>query len=150
MASTLTHLVFHVVFSTKGRMPLIDSSLRTELDAFVGGIVRNLGGSLIAIGGMPDHTHLLVKLRAETSVAELVRVVKANSSRWVHGRHPKYQGFAWQAGYGAFSVSGSQVEVVRRYVRSQEDHHRTMSFLDEYRAFLKRHEIAFDERYLVD
>jgi REP element-mobilizing transposase RayT len=148
VAGTFTNLLYHVVFSTKDRQPLIHASLRAELDKYIGGILRNHGGILLEVGGMPDHTHLVAKLPADRSVAEMVRLIKANSSKWVNERIAPGSSFGWQGGYGAFSVSASQLEDVCGYVRRQEEHHRVRTFQEEFVAFLARHGIAHDERYL--
>jgi REP element-mobilizing transposase RayT len=150
MAGTFTNLLYHVVFSTKHREPLITSPIRRDLYAYMGGIVRGEGGSLLEIGGMPDHVHLVVRFRAEPSVATMVKTVKAKSSGWLN-QHPKRPGrFYWQTGYGAFTVSVSQLAVVMKYVQTQETHHRRKSFREEFCALLDRHGIEYDERYLWD
>jgi putative transposase len=149
MASTFTNLLYHIVFSTKHREPLITTVVRPELYRYLGGIVRGEGGTLLEMGGMPDHIHLVTKFKADTSVAQMLRTIKAGSSKWANER-PGALRFGWQAGYAAFSVSESQVASVIEYVRSQEQHHRKMSFQEEYVALLKRHGIDYDERYLWD
>ena len=149
MAATYTNLLYHIIFSTKGRRPLITPTLRIEMDKYIGGVVRN-PGVLLEAGGMPDHTHLVAMLRADTSVAEMIRLVKSNSSKWTNVRGIIHEPFAWQSGYGAFSVSASQLEGVRKYVRGQEEHHRKRTFQEEFREFLERHGIEYDERYLWD
>lgn len=148
MAHTFTNLLTHVVFSTKERRPAIDAELMPRLFAYLGGIVRELGGKALAIGGVADHVHLLVVLPATLPIEEALRVMKANSSRWVHEKWPQRTAFAWQRGYGAFSVSRSQVSAVCRYIVQQEEHHRKTSFRDEFLALLKRHGVEFDPEYL--
>ncbi len=148
MAQTLTNLLFHVVFSTKDRLPLIDAELKPDLLAYIGGIVRELGGKLLAANGTADHVHLLLRLPPRLALADAVRVVKTNSSRWVHQSRALRRRFQWQAGYGAFSVSQSNVPEVVRYIRNQEQHHRRVSFQEELLAFLKRHGIEYDEQYI--
>ena len=148
MAHTYTHLLVHVVFGTEERAPLIAPELRGELFAYMGGTLREMGTVLLAMNGVPDHVHMLVSVPASLAVADLVRAVKANSSRWIHERWPERRKFAWQQGYGAFSVSESATAQVERYISEQEQHHRTLSFEDEFRALLSKHNIAFDERYL--
>jgi putative transposase len=148
MAATLTNLLYHVIFSTKDREPLIRSTFRDELEKYIAGIVRNEGGILLDVGGMPDHLHLVARFRPDRSVAEMVRLIKANSSKWINERFGGAGRFAWQSGYGAFSVSQSQLEALQEYVRHQEEHHRTRSFQDEYREFLSRHGIVCDEQYI--
>jgi putative transposase len=150
MASTFTNLLYHVVFSTKHREPLITEVLRPELHQYIGGIIRDERGVLLEAGGIPDHIHLVAKFRADVSVAEMLRRIKANSSRWANEREHPAGRFAWQVGYGAFSVSESQVGEVIAYVRRQAEHHRTMTFQEEFLKFLRRHGIEFDERYLWD
>jgi REP element-mobilizing transposase RayT len=148
MAHTYTHLLIHVVFGTEERAPLIAHEMRGELYAYMGGTIREMGAVLLAMNSMPDHVHMLVSVPASLAVANLVRAAKANSSRWIHQRWPERLKFAWQQGYGAFSVSESATSQVERYIRTQEEHHRTLSFEDEFRELLKKHNIAFDERYL--
>ena len=116
--------------------------------AYLGGIVRSLNGVALTVTGVPDHVHLLISLRATISIADAMRVVKANSSTGGHARWPEKRPFAWQDGYGAFSVSRSNAEAVTAYIARQEEHHRTVSFQEEFVAFLKRHEIEYDERYI--
>lgn len=140
----------HLIFSTKGRAPLIDDELRPRLFAYIGGVLRSEGCTLVAAGGMPDHVHLLVALDRKISIAEAMRLVKANSSRWIHDEFPALSGFAWQVGYGVFSVSASHVERVENYLSRQAEHHRAMTFQEEFVAFLRRHDVAYDERYLWD
>jgi REP element-mobilizing transposase RayT len=143
-------LYCHIIFSTKNREPLIARDLQPRLFAYVGGVLRDVRMALRAAGGMPDHVHLLASLTRESSVAEVVRLVKANSSGWVHKTFPALQGFAWQTGYGAFSVSASALPAVKHYLATQEEHHRTRTFQEEFVEFLKRHGIEYDERYLWD
>jgi putative transposase len=145
MASTLTNVLIHFVFSTKERAPLITSGLAPDLHRYIEGIIHNERGEPLAVGGMPDHVHILAKMRADQSISDFVRLVKTNSSRWAGER---VTGFAWQTGYGAFSVSESQSEVVRGYIQRQEKHHQVSSFQEEYRAFLSRHNVAYDEAYV--
>jgi REP element-mobilizing transposase RayT len=139
-----------MVFSTKNRVPLISPDLAPRLYGYIGGIVGNLGGSLVAAGGMPDHVHLIVSLGKTMSTADTVRTIKSNSSGWVHETFPRMGQFAWQTGYGAFAVSYSNLDDVKRYIAHQEDHHRVRTFQDEFRALLQRHNIEYDERYVWD
>jgi len=140
----------HLVFSTKARDPLIGPDWASRLYEYIGGTVRNKGSTLLAAGGMPGHVHLLLSLNKQASVADAVRDIKSNSSRWIHETFAHLRGFAWQAGYGAFSVSYSSLEEVRRYIADQPDHHRVRTFQEEFLAFLKRHHIEYDERYIWD
>ena len=144
MSHTFTQLLYHIVFGTQNREELIDPDLREVLYPFMAAIVREERCSLLAIGGMPDPMHLLVRARPNLSMSDLLRTVKANSSRWVHERSVTPRRFGWQEGYGAFSVSGSAAADVCRYIQNQEEHHRQRSFETEWITLLKRHGIEFD------
>ena len=148
MPHSYTSLLTHVIFSTKDRQPHLDTDIRGRVFAYMGGVVRELGGSALAINGPADHVHLLVGLPANVALADAMRVVKSNTSRWAHERWPQRKSFAWQSGYGAFSVSRSNVEEVERYIAGQEEHHRHVTFQEEFLAFLKRHGVPYDERYV--
>ena len=148
MAHTFTNLLTHVIFSTKDRRPLIQPEWRSDLHAYLGGIIRELGGKATAINGPADHVHLLVSAPAALSVAEMVRVLKTNSARWINRECGGKKGFAWQTGYGAFSVSQSNVPAVVKYIQEQVEHHRRVTFQEEYLEFLKRNRIEYDERFL--
>ena len=150
MASTFSNLLLHFIFSTKYRKPLIEESLREELYRYMGGILREQKGSLLEIGGMPDHVHLLAKLTPTIAVSDVLKLVKANSSKWVNERGNKWQRFQWQTGYAAFSVSESQTDVIRKYIQSQAKHHRAKTFREEYIEFLQRHNIPYDDRYVFE
>ena len=150
MAHTYTDLLFHVIFSTKDCAPLLDAKFKPRLFPYLGGIIRELGGSALLINGPSDHVHILVSLSAKTALSEIVGKVKANSSGWVHREFTEKQAFAWQTGYAAFSVSHSQKESVLDYIAKQEEHHRKMSFQEELVRFLKKHEVEYEERYLWD
>ncbi len=147
MASTLTNLLYHIVFSTKHRIPLITEDIQEPLYRYVGGIIRGEGGSQLEIGGTPDHVHILARFPARKSVSDMLRHIKASSSKWLNdkGREDR---FAWQEGYGAFSVSQSRVPAVRRYLENQEEHHRRWSFKQELISLLEKHGVEYDERYL--
>ena len=147
MAQTFTNLLTHIVFSTKDRVSSIGPELKADLHAYMGGIIRNLAGQAVIVNGMADHVHLLVWLPPTVAIAEALRVLKANSSRWVHERQGR-RTFAWQAGYGAFSVSHSNTSLVVKYIQEQEKHHRRISFQEEFLALLKKNNIAYDERYI--
>lgn len=148
MGSTHLSLHYHIVFGTKGREASIAAPWRGMLHAYLGGVVRGLGATPQEIGGMADHVHLLVGIKATHRLADLLREIKSESSRWVHETHG-VTGFAWQEGYGAFTVSASQREDVRRYIQNQEAHHRRRSFHEEYLELLKRSGVEFDERFLA-
>lgn len=150
MPTTYTNLLYHFVFSTKDRRPLIVPEIRDELYSYLGGIIRARRGVLLEIGGVEDHVYILAKFHADVSVAEILRLIKANSSKALNERPRQPVRFAWQRGYGAFTVSESQVASVRQYIRDQETHHKKRTFQDEFVAMLKKHRIDFDERYLWD
>jgi REP element-mobilizing transposase RayT len=133
----------HFVFSTSNRDPVLPADA-SKLFEYIGGILRAERCALLAAGGMPDHLHLLIRLNAQSSFAHLMSVVKARSSSWLKESNSGLDRFAWQAGYGAFSVSKSAVDEVTRYISRQADHHRTMSFKDEFIALLERHGVEYD------
>lgn len=137
-----------MIFSTKDRLPHLDAELRPRLHGYIGGILRELNAIPIAINGPADHLHLLLAMPPALALADAMRVTKTNASRWVHEQWPHRGGFAWQTGYGAFSVSQSSAAEVKTYIAKQEEHHRHVSFQEEFLAFLKRHGIAYDERYI--
>jgi putative transposase len=149
MATTFANLLYHLVFSTKNRLPTIGPEIREPLYAYMGGILRGEGGILLEIGGMPDHVHLLVKLKTDAAVALIVQKVKGKSSKWLNEKPDHAGRFEWQSGYGIFTVSASLAEKVRRYIRGQEEHHRRVSFRDELVSLLERNGIPYDERYLL-
>ncbi|HEY7544078.1 MAG TPA: IS200/IS605 family transposase [Blastocatellia bacterium] len=148
MAHTFTNLLTHVIFSSKNRAPCIRAELKPQLYAYMGGIIREMKGKALMIDGTADHIHLLISLPPALSIAETLRVMKTNSSRWVHETWPSHRDFAWQIGYGAFSVSKSNASAVLKYIASQEKHHQRMSFQEEFIALLKKHGIEYDERYI--
>lgn len=139
MPHTFTDLLFHAIFSTKGRAPLIVEEMRGDLLAYIGGVLRRIGGKALLINGVSDHVHMPVRLPADVSLAECLRLVKANSSKWVHEKWPERRDFAWQIGYAAFTVSLSQRDRVYQYIRDQEAHHRKQSFAEEMAALLAKY-----------
>jgi putative transposase len=148
MPQSLAKLLVHVIYSTKHREPVIEASIRPHLHAYLVGILDNLQCPSLQTGGTNDHVHTLFSLGRTITVSDVVEEVKKGSSKWM-----KTQGvpaFTWQAGYGAFSVSESQAETVVRYIQRQEEHHRCLSFQDEFRRFLQRYHISYDERYVWD
>src|SRR4051812_28485594 len=140
----------HCVFSTKERRPFIRAELRERLWPFLGGIARQNEMKAIEIGGMPDHVHVLLSLPSTISIAKALQVIKGGSSKWVHDTFPEHRQFGWQAKYGAFSVSVSQLEKTIAYIKNQENHHRKVTFQEEFLALLEKHRIAYDERYIWD
>jgi putative transposase len=147
MPSTHLSLNYHIVFSTKNREPILAASWRADLHAYLGGILRDLGGVAQEVGGVADHVHFLAALKATHCLADVLRDTKTGSSRWIHDTM-NIRSFAWQEGYGAVTVSPSDVPRVRRYIACQEEHHRKKTFQEEYREILLESGIPFDERYL--
>ena len=151
MPQSLARVVLHVVFSTKNREPfLTDADLRKRLHAYMAGVLQRIGCEPILVGGVEDHVHLLCNLSRTVTIAELVEEAKKSPSKWVKDQGPQYREFFWQSGYGAFSVSQSNVEKVRAYIATQEEHHRKVSFQDEFRALCRKHGVEIDERYAWD
>ena len=147
MASTYLSLHYHLVFSTRERMPMIDDALRSRLHEYLAGAVLGLKGHCRAVGGTTDHVHLLVGLGATHTLADFMRELKKASSKWVRETVPQ-PSFAWQEGYAAFTVSASGAEEVRTYIAHQKEHHRKRSFREELKSMLDKSGIAYDERYL--
>lgn len=147
---TFHRLTYHIVFGTRYRRKIILPAYQERLYEYMGGTIRGLKGHLVEIGGVEDHVHLLVNLPPVLSLSDAVRDIKANSSKWVDENDLTADVFEWQKGYGAFTVSYSNVEVVRKYIRNQKMHHRVRSFREEYIEFLRRHGIEFEERYLFE
>jgi putative transposase len=146
MPSTHTSLHYHLIFSTKDRLPLITDDWQEDLYGYLGGIVKNQGGIMLAVGGISDHVHLLVGLKTSHRLDFFMRELKASSSGWAHReKNPK---FAWQNGYGAFAVSATNLEKVRAYIRNQAAHHKGRPFQQEYVDILKKSGIEYDEKYL--
>jgi putative transposase len=150
MPSTFTNLLYHIVFSTKQREPLITEDFREELYKYIGGIIRAEGGILIEIGGIEDHIHLLAKIKPSVSISEMLNKIKANSSKWINENDKAPRRFQWQEGYAAFTVSESQAPHVREYIRNQEEHHQKTSFQEEFIAILEKHGVSYDPRYIWD
>lgn len=150
MGNSYARLVFHLVFSTKDRRPWLDFDWESRLHAYIGGIVRDYGGVLIKAGGMPDHMHLVFSLKPAVPLADVIRDIKAGSSRWIHDNVEDAKAFAWQSGYGVFSVGVADIERVCAYVEKQKAHHSKTTFEEEFRDILERAGIAYDPKYLFD
>jgi len=148
--STHHGVLIHVVFSTKLRRPLLADDWRDELFAYMGGTIKEQKAIILRSGGVEDHVHLLMKTHPSFAISDTIKFVKGNSSRWINQNHKVAGRFEWQRGYGAFSVSQSASDAVKRYIANQHEHHRKQSFRDEYLAILIRHQIDFDERYVFD
>lgn len=147
---SFTQLTYHIVYATKYRHPSIITDVRERLYEYIGGTIRAKKGRLIEIGGVADHVHILTHLSASLAVADVVRDIKANSSRWMNEQPEIKRPFEWQKGYGAFTASYSRLPAIRGYIQKQEEHHKTVTFQEEYTDFLKRHEIEFRPEYLFE
>lgn len=150
MPQSLSRLLSHLVFSTKNRDPWITPVVRDELHSYLGGVLKNIDCTPIRMGGVADHVHLFFGMTRTLSVAQVVEKVKVSSSKWIKEKGPEFSAFHWQNGYGIFSVSQSEADRVENYVATQEEHHRITTFQEEYRKFLERHRVEYDERYVWD
>lgn len=150
MAGTYIQLHIQVVFAVAGRTNAIPARHQEQLNQYITGIITNKGQKALAVNGMPDHLHLLLGLRPETALADVVRDIKANSSRFINEQRWVPGKFSWQRGYGAFSYSASHLDQVIRYIHNQQQHHATRSFREEYQTLLDRFGISYDPQYLVD
>ena len=151
MPQSLSAVYIHAVFSTKKRWRfLCEPTLRKEMHAYLGGISNHLNCPAIIVGGTEDHAHLLVRLHRSITQADWIKEIKRVSSQWIKQREPHQHHFAWQSGYAAFSVSSSNLMVVRQYIAAQQDHHRKSTFQDELRKLMKNHGLEWDERYVWD
>jgi putative transposase len=148
MPQSYVNLLYHIVFSTKDRKALITEAYQPRLYEYIGGTIRGLGGIALEINGVADHVHVLAKLRQDKALSDVIRDLKAGTSGWLHEVFPELSRFAWQNGYGAFTVSASQAVSVRRYIAKQKTHHQRQSFEDEFVQLLRLHEVEFGERYL--
>lgn len=150
MPQSLAQILVHLVFSTKNREPLLADDIRDELHAYIGGIVENHKGSLIRTNSVTDHIHLLLAHPRTCAPAELVLEIKTGSSKWLKSKSARYADFHWQGGYGIFSVSPSHRSALEQYIAAQVEHHRKVTFQEEYRRLLRKYGIQFDERYMWD
>jgi len=148
MSQSLTRLIVHAIFSTKSREPMLPPEIRSELYAYMGGILKSLGCVPLAINGTHDHVHLLFILSKTITLAKVFEEIKGTSSQWIKTKPGMSKTFAWQGGYGAFSVSESMRQKVNDYIADQEEHHRALSFKEELIALFKKHHIEYDEKYL--
>jgi REP element-mobilizing transposase RayT len=150
MPQSLAKNLIHLIYSTKNRTPCISQQIRPKLYAYKAGILQQWDSPALVIGGVADHVHILFCLSKNHALKKVIEEVKKGSSKWLKTQADEFRAFHWQAGYGAFSVSQSNVEQVKRYIEEQEGHHRRRSFQEEFREFLKRHGIDYDERYVWD
>ncbi len=150
MPQSLAQILVHLVFSTKGREPLLAEDWRDKLHAYIGGIVENHKGTLLKAGSVEDHIHLLIAFPRTCSPADLVQEIKTGSSKWIKTQSPQLSNFHWQGGYGMFSVSPSHRDALDKYIANQAEHHRGVTFQEEYRRLLDKYGIVYDERYVWD
>ena len=150
MPQSLSRILIHLVFSTKGRERFLTSAIQTELHPYLAGTLDNMECPSLQVGGAEDHIHLLFGLSRTRTVAEVVEKVKTSSSKWIKSKGVEFAQFHWQSGYGAFSVSQSHADAVIAYIRNQAQHHQTVTFQEEYRRLLERYKVDFDERYVWD
>lgn len=150
MPQSLSSILIHLIFSTKHRESFISPEIEVELHPYMAKIFRALKSPALAIDGTRDHIHSLFALSRVITIADVVEEVKTESSKWIKTKGLEFRNFHWQSGYGAFSIGQSQVASVKRYIQSQKEHHRRVTFQDEFRKFLKRYEIEYDERYVWD
>jgi REP element-mobilizing transposase RayT len=150
MGQSLVKNYIHIVFSTKHRIPLIHPPVEAELHRYLGGICNKLACPVLKVGGYTDHIHLLIMLSKKLALMKVLEELKSHSSKWIKTKGLAYETFYWQDGYGAFSVNPSGVDTVIKYIENQHDHHGTKSFQEEYRAFLKKYKVDYDEKYVWD
>ena len=148
MAQSLSKVYIHITFSTKDRHHLIDEKIRESLFQYLGGVCKGLECNPVKVGGYTDHMHILCLLSRKIAQMNLLEELKKQSSKWIKTQGNAYSNFYWQDGYGVFSVNPTQIDVVVDYIRNQEEHHKTLSFQDELRAFLKKYNVEYDERYI--
>ena len=150
MSQSLSLVAIHVIFSTKARVPILDRETRPRLHAYLATVARNADCEAYRVGGVSDHVHLALRLSRTISIAELMETLKTTSSKWVKKLGPALSGFAWQRGYGCFSLSPGKIPDLCDYIEGQEEHHRTRSFQEEFRNLLTKYEVTFDEAYVWD
>lgn len=150
MAQSLVKNYLHIIFSTKNRQPLIDELIEKDMFSYLGGICKGFESYPLMIGGHRDHVHILCHLSKKIALIKFMQELKAQSSKWIKPMGERYENFYWQDGYGAFSVTPSEIESVKRYLENQHEHHRNRTFQEEYREFLRVNDVEYDERYLWD
>jgi len=150
MPQSLSFALMHVIFSTKDRFPFFTESVRTSLHAYLATVARNIDCECYRVGGVADHVHLAVRLSRTITMSQLIEDLKTSSSKWLKTQTPELAKFAWQRGYGAFSVGPTDLAALEKYIEGQEAHHRVKTFQEEYRAFLIKYGIPYDEKYVWD
>ena len=148
MPQSLAKIYLHIVFSTRDRKPLIMPGIEDELHRYMAGILKNINSTALVINGTENHIHILNTLSRIVTVSKMLELVKKDSSKWIKTKGHQYANFYWQAGYGTFSVSSTKVEIVKKYIQNQKEHHRKKTFKEEYRDFLKEYKIDYDEKYV--
>jgi len=148
MPQSLANILVHVIWSTKERHPLISDAVRSDLHGYMAGILKNIESPALIINSVADHVHVLCQLSKNLAACKLVEEVKKSSSKWM--KEQSIPDFAWQNGYGVFSVSQSNVDAVRKYIEGQPEHHRKRDFKDGFREFCQKHNVSLDERYVWD
>jgi putative transposase len=150
MPQSLSSVLVHIIFATKNREPFITAEIEPQLHAYLAAVLRECDSPALLINGTRDHVHILCSVSRKTALADLVEEAKKRSSKWMKMKGSAYRNFRWQAGYGAFSIGRSNVEALKKYIAGQKEHHRRRTFEDEYRAFLEKYGVDFDERYVWD
>ena len=150
MPQSLSSILIHLIFSTKNREPFLTPEIDAELYPYLASILKSMKSPALIINGTSDHLHTLFSLSRVVTIADLVEEIKTESSKWIKTKGPEFRSFHWQSGYGAFSIGQSQVTTVKRYIQRQKEHHRRVTFQDEYRKFLEAYDIEYDERYVWD
>lgn len=154
MGQSLNKIYIHLVFSTKNRKPMISEDVQDDLFSYLGGICKNLECNPIQVGGYRNHVHILCLLSKKIALMNLIEKIKSNSSKWMKTKGVQFSDFYWQSGYGVFSVNPTvnptEIEIVKQYILNQEEHHKKMSFQDEFLKFLKKYNVDYDERYVWD
>lgn len=150
MGQSLVKNYIHIIFSTKHRAPLIKPNIEEKLHAYLGGICKNLDCPVIKVGGYMDHIHMLCMLSKKVALVKLMEELKSHSSKWIKSQGEEFKNFYWQNGYGAFSVNPDEIDKLTNYITNQNDHHRRISFQEEYRSFLYKYKIDYDEKYVWD
>ncbi len=150
MSQSLSKVYVHITFSTKNHQPFIDDAIEISLFEYIGGICKGLDCNPVKIGGHYDHVHILCLLSRKIAQMKLLEEIKKQSSKWIKTKGKTYSNFYWQDGYGIFSVNPSEIDVVIAYIDNQQEHHKKVTFKDEFRAFLKKYKVDYDERYVWD
>ena len=150
MGHSFSHLLVHIIFSTKGRINSIYTDLQNELFPYICGISKGENSPIYQINGVEDHIHILVALHPATSVSDYIKRIKTHSTKWIHSKFPNSKNFAWQSGYASFSVSESSKRAVANYIATQKEHHKRINYAEEIKSFLEKHRVDFDSKHYLD